>query len=266
MQVVAIIPARYRSSRFPGKPLADIDGKPMIQRVYERTRLCRKLDRVTVATDDPRIARAVASFGGEALITRSDHESGTDRIAEAADILQIDQDSIIVNVQGDEPLLEPVMIGQLVDTLHSFPDCPMATLAFASSNRRQYADPNVVKVVVDHCGKALYFSRSSLPCYRDGRPEPFSFFKHLGFYAYRRDFLRTFTQLPQSSLELAEKLEQLRALEYGFAIQVAVSATDSRGIDTPEDLQALLYEKSGVAGRPSRKISSRLNSRILTDH
>lgn len=245
MQIVAIIPARYQSSRFPGKPLADINGKPMIQHVYERTRLCRKLDRVVVATDDPRIAQTVASFGGEALLTRDDHESGTDRIAEAADILQIEQDGIIVNVQGDEPLLEPTMIGQLIDTLKDFPDCPMATLAFASSNQRQYADPNVVKVVLDHRGQALYFSRSPLPYYRDGLPKALCFFKHLGFYAYRRDFLHTFTRLPQSPLELAEKLEQLRALEHGFAIQVAISATDTRGIDTPEDLLALLGEHSG---------------------
>lgn len=244
MQIAAIIPARYQSSRFPGKPLADINGKPMIQHVYERTRQCRKLDMVVVATDDPRIAQAVTAFGGEALLTKESHESGTDRIAEAANILKIEQDGIILNVQGDEPLLEPAMIEQLIDTVKAFPDSPMATLAFASSNRDQYADPNVVKVVVDHRGKALYFSRSCLPYFREGLPEAFSFLKHLGFYAYRFNFLQTFTRLPQSRLELVEKLEQLRALEHGFPIQVAISATDTRGIDTPEDLQALLGENS----------------------
>lgn len=242
MQIAAIIPARYQSSRFPGKPLVDINGKPMIQHVYERTRQCRKLDMVVVATDDPRIAQIVTAFGGKALLTKESHESGTDRIAEAADTLKIEQDGIILNVQGDEPLLEPAMIEQLIDTVKAFPDCPMATLAFASSDRDQYADPNVVKVVVDHRGKALYFSRSCLPYFRDGLPEAFCFLKHLGFYAYRVDFLQTFTRLAQSRLELVEKLEQLRALEHGFPIQVAISATDTRGIDTPEDLQALLGE------------------------
>ena len=240
MRVMGIIPARYRSSRFPGKPLANINGKPMIQHVYERARHCQKLDRVLVATDDLRILETVRGFGGESLLTRDDHESGTDRMAEACETLGLEDSDIVVNIQGDEPLLEPEMVELLIDTLHAFPERCMGTLAFPSRNEEDYTDPNVVKVVVDNEGRALYFSRSPVPHYRDGFVKNLKFLKHLGFYAYRHWFLRVFTKLPQGTLEKAEKLEQLRALEYGYPIHVTLSAVETQGVDTPEDLERLV--------------------------
>ncbi len=274
MQIVGIIPARYESSRFPGKPLADIHGKPMIRHVYERCMRAGILDRLLVATDDRRILDAVRSFGGDAILTADSHPSGTDRIAEACRILHLDSDSIVVNIQGDEPLLRPVMISRLVealggpegasrrqgDSMDSGPDggpaggqagipgdgpprgaddCPMATLAFESRDANEYLDPNVVKVVVDRGGRALYFSRAPLPFHRDGAGSPPRFLKHLGFYAYRNDFLQLFTRLPEGELEKAEKLEQLRALENGYSIRVALSPVETHGVDTPGDLERI---------------------------
>lgn len=240
MSIVGIIPARYRSSRFPGKPLVDIAGKPMIQHVYERATRCRRLDRLLVATDDQRILEIVHQFGGESLLTSEDHQSGTDRIAEAAEKLRLEASDIVVNIQGDEPLLEPSMIDRLIRVLHQYEQRCMATLAFASKSQEEYLNPNVVKVVTDKSFKALYFSRSPIPCHRDGSGENIQFLKHLGFYAYRQDFLRVFTTLPPGTLEKAEKLEQLRALEYGYSIHVALSETETYGVDTPEDLAKLL--------------------------
>ncbi len=239
MQIIGIIPCRYHSSRFPGKPLVDIRGKPMIRHVYERAGRCRRLDKLLVATDDERIKQAVAAFGGTCVLTRSDHASGTDRIFEAAEALGLKDSDIVVNIQGDEPLLMPEMIDQLTGVLDGFPERIMATLAFISRDPQEYRDPNVVKVVRDSGGRALYFSRSPLPHFRDGQDSP-TFLKHLGFYAYRHWFLREFTRLPQGRLEEAEKLEQLRAMEYGYAIHVALSSTDTRGVDTPEDLEKML--------------------------
>ncbi|MGV8074417.1 MAG: 3-deoxy-manno-octulosonate cytidylyltransferase [Syntrophobacteraceae bacterium] len=239
MQIVGIIPARYESSRFPGKPLADILGKPMIRHVYERSSRASRLNRLLVATDDTRIIHAVKIFGGEALLTRNDHQSGTDRLAEAGRLLALSDEDIVVNIQGDEPLVEPAMIDDLIEALEKATNCPMATLAYASRDNADYMSPNVVKVVVDQNGRALYFSRSPLPFRRDISDEPVLFLKHLGFYAYRQAFLQHFTKLPPGRLEQIEKLEQLRAIEHGFSIQVALSSTATHGVDTPEDLERL---------------------------
>lgn len=244
MTIVGIIPARYQSSRFPGKPLAKINGKPMIRHVYERASQCQRLQRLLVATDDRRILETVRSFGGESLLTRDDHESGTDRIAEACEALGLGDADIVVNIQGDEPLLEPEMVEQLIDTLHAFPERCMGTLAYQSRNEDDYNNPNVVKVVVGNDGSALYFSRAPLPHYRDGYDKKIQFFKHLGFYAYRHWYLRVFTKLSQGKLEAAEQLEQLRALENGYPIHVALSAIETHGVDTPEDLEKLLLNHS----------------------
>jgi 3-deoxy-manno-octulosonate cytidylyltransferase (CMP-KDO synthetase) len=234
MRIYALIPARYASTRLPGKPLSTICGKPMIQHVFERAAACRRLSKVVVATDDSRILEAVRSFGGNCILTGTHHQSGTDRLAEAADILGLAQDDIIVNIQGDEPLLDDAMIEALAGAIVSPPHCEMATLAYRSQSEQEFVDPNVVKVVVDHNGKALYFSRAPIPFHR---AEPVrSFLKHLGFYAYRRNFLEKFTSLPAGKLEEIEKLEQLRALENGFSIRVALSPVDSVAVDTPEDL------------------------------
>lgn len=240
MQISAIIPARYASVRLPGKPLVPILGKPLIGHVYERAARCRSLDRVIVATDDARIADAVKAFGGECIMTRADHQSGTDRLAEAADLLGLAEDDIVVNVQGDEALLEPEMLETLIGAITGAPDFPMATLAFPTGNREDYVNPNVVKAVVDRDGKALYFSRSPIPFPRDGMEGAPAFLKHMGFYAYRRWFLRQFTALPPGKLEQIEKLEQLRALENGYPILVAISPFDSESVDTPADLEKVL--------------------------
>jgi len=240
MRIVGVIPARYDSSRYPGKPLADICGKPMIQHVYERSIKASRLDRLVVATDDSRILNVVEGFAGEALLTRSDHSSGTDRVAEVAGLLGLAEDDVLVNIQGDEPLVEPVMIERLIEAMERSPECPMATLAFAGRNEADYRSSNVVKVVVDESGRALYFSRSPIPFCRDGSEESLPFLKHLGFYAYRHGFLKTFTGLAPGKLELLEKLEQLRALEHGYTIQVALSPVETHGVDTPEDLKRLV--------------------------
>lgn len=239
MAVTAIVPARYASTRFPGKPLAPILGKPMIQWVVERLRDCTVLDRVAVASDDERILALVRSLGVEAVPTRADHPSGTDRLAEAAQKLGLGAADWVVNVQGDEPEADAAMVDALVHTAWADPDAPMATLAFETADPNEYADPNVVKVVTDRKGRALYFSRAPIPCRRDAAREPLRFLKHLGLYAYRADFLQTFAALPPTPLEITERLEQLRALEYGYAIRVGTSPKDSGGIDTPEDLARL---------------------------
>jgi len=237
MQITAIIPARFASSRYPGKPLALLGGKPMIQWVYERTARSRLVGRVMVATDDTRIAEVVGAFGGEALMTRADHHSGTDRLAEVAALLDSE---IIVNVQGDEPLVEPGMIDQAVAPLVSDPAIPMGTLKSFIDNPQDYQNPNVVKVVTDAQGFALYFSRAPIPHCRDystGEREWGGLgFRHIGLYAYRREFLLAFAAMAPTPLETAERLEQLRALENGYRIRVVESDFGSHGVDTPEDL------------------------------
>jgi 3-deoxy-manno-octulosonate cytidylyltransferase (CMP-KDO synthetase) len=241
MSIVVVIPARYASTRFPGKPLAPILGKPMIQWVYERTAQAACADRVVVATDDERIARVVAGFGGEVEMTRVDHASGTDRLAEVADRLDAE---LLINVQGDEPLIDPRMIEAAAAPLIADDAIPMGTLRTALETWEEYRDPNVVKVVCDTRGFALYFSRAPIPYPRDHlqagaplSPADLGMFRHIGLYVYRRDFLMEFASLPPSSLEQVEKLEQLRALENGHAIRVVKTDLTSLGVDTPEDLQ-----------------------------
>ncbi|MBF0425680.1 MAG: 3-deoxy-manno-octulosonate cytidylyltransferase [Magnetococcales bacterium] len=231
--VIAIIPARYAATRLPGKPLADIAGKPMIQHVYERAARAR-VDRVLVATDDARIEAAVRAFGGEAMLTASTHVSGSDRVAEAARSLKADW---IVNVQGDEPLLHPEMLDQLLEPLRNDPAIPMATLAHPLTDREDFLSPDVVKVVCTRGGFALYFSRAPLPVARGREGVPREALRHIGLYAYRADFLQQFARLDPTPLEQSEKLEQLRALEHGFPIRVVTTRHHALGVDTPTDLE-----------------------------
>lgn len=243
--VLAVIPARYASTRLPGKPLLDRTGKPLIQHVYERVRQATLIDRIIVATDDQRIAAAVRQFGGEAVMTRSDHPNGTARIAEVVSETETGAD-IIVNVQGDEPEIEPGAIDELVLALQRDTDALMATLASdfpppeaSEASEDDPANPNIVKVVVGVTGRALYFSRSLIPYDRDGAGNVAPL-KHLGLYAYRQDFLLTYAALPPTPLERAEQLEQLRALEHGYAIAVVRTAISHAGIDTPEQYEAFV--------------------------
>ncbi len=242
MNVAAVIPARYHSSRLPGKPLADIAGAPMIRWVYERARKAQRVDEVWVATDDERILHAVEQFGGNCRMTSPDHPSGTDRIAEVVQDMDWD---IVVNIQADEPLILPEMIDAVVASLEENDSVPMSTLKRNLSSAEELADPNVVKVVTDRRDYALYFSRAPIPYHRElwktlrsidcaAMPEPV--FKHIGLYGYRRDFLIAFAALPQTPLEKAEHLEQLRALENGYKIIAPTTHRDSVGVDSPDDL------------------------------
>jgi len=235
MQIIALIPARYGSTRFPGKPLAPLLGKPLIQRVYEQARLVSELDALWVATDDERIRDCVIRFGGQAVMTRSDHPSGSDRLAEAAGLLGLGPDDLVINIQGDQPVFPPELIPQMAAVLRQDPAAAMATPARRVDDLEQALNPNVVKVVFDHHHRALYFSRSPLPYWRDGNA-PY-FYKHIGIYAYRLCFLQRFVTLPPGRWEDAEKLEQLRALEYGFPIQIVETTGDTLEVDTPEDLR-----------------------------
>jgi len=251
-QFIAIIPARYASTRFPGKPLAMLGGKPVIQHVYEQARAV--LDDVWVATDDERIFNAVNAFGGCAVMTRADHKSGTDRIEEAVEKIGQDAD-IVINIQGDEPFVHRSQIETLMQLFES-PDTQIATLGKRFESLEATTNPNSPKIVTDLRGFALYFSRSVVPFVRgaaDG--EWFSrypFLKHLGLYAYRREVLREVTRLPQSPLELAESLEQLRWLENGYRIRVGLTDVETVGIDTPDDLRrAELFLQQSVSPRAS---------------
>jgi 3-deoxy-manno-octulosonate cytidylyltransferase (CMP-KDO synthetase) len=231
--VVAIIPARYYSSRLPGKALADIGGRPMIEHVYRRASAAAWVSSVIVATDDERILDAVLSFGGVACMTSSDHQSGTDRLAEVAAEMSCD---IVVNVQGDEPLLEPTMIDEAVQPLLDDPLVVMSTLRRRIDEPSDLLNPNITKVVVDREGDALYFSRAPIPFTRDGAP-PATAWRHVGLYVYRRDLLLQLATLPPTDLERAECLEQLRALEHGIRIRVVETRHDTFGVDTPADLE-----------------------------
>ncbi|PID55717.1 3-deoxy-manno-octulosonate cytidylyltransferase [candidate division KSB3 bacterium] len=244
--VIAIIPARYASHRFPGKPLAKIAGKPMIQHVVERAKAASILAKVVVATDDQRIADCVTSFGGEYVMTRSDHVSGSDRLAEAAQLLDISEHDIVVNIQGDQPLFPPAIIEQVAQPLLEDHALPMSTLVYKIVRPEEIDDPNHVKTVFDREMNALYFSRSPIPFHRnsDDKRLP-SYYKHLGFYAYRKGFLLSFVALPEGEWENFEKLEQLRALEYGYTIRVSITEYDSIEVDTPEDLARV---EAGIAG------------------
>lgn len=242
MKTVAIIPARMGAVRLPGKPLLAETGKPMIQHVYENAAAASTVDRVIIATDDERIAAAVKAFGGEARMTRPDHTSGTDRIAEVAAGLP-DECDVILNVQGDEPELEASSIDRLVRLMRETPDCPMATLACPFGDVTQPPNPNCVKVVLDNAGRALYFSRSLIPYPRDagGRiGDASNWLLHLGIYAYRRAFLLKYAAWPPTKLERTEQLEQLRALFNGVRIAVGVVERGAVGIDTPEDYAAFV--------------------------
>ena len=235
-----MIPARFASSRFPGKALASLAGKPIIQHVFERASLARYLQKVIIATDDERIRDAARSFGAPVRMTRADHLSGTDRVAEVA---ESETASVVVNIQGDEPLLDPEAIDSAVIALVNDPDVPMATLSKRIEDPSEISDPNVVKVVTDRAGNAIYFSRSAIPYVREGRA---AHYKHIGLYVYQRDFLLAYSGLPVGPLEQAERLEQLRALENGHRIRVVETACESFGVDTPRDLErvALLFEPS----------------------
>ena len=235
MSTIAVIPSRYASTRLEGKALMDIAGKPMIQRVYEVALRAELVDRVIVATDDKRILDTVHGFGGEAELTSPQHVSGTDRIAEVADRLACE---LVVNLQGDEPLMDPRLIDSVVGLLLDNQDVPMASAQSLIETLEDLMNPNIVKVVSDCNGYALYFSRSPLP-YRFSKAEddraPFGF-KHIGLYVYRKDFLKKVVSLDPSSLEKQERLEQLRVLENGYKIKLVTTNYDSIGVDTPEDL------------------------------
>ena len=238
MKTIVIIPARFSSTRFEGKPLAAINKKPMIQHVYERSQNASKVDDVIVATDDQRIADAVNDFGGKAVMTSDKNRSGTDRIAEAAEKIGLDMEDIIINVQGDQPLMDPRCLDQLVQPFHSEPGIEMSTLAFKIVREKEITDPKDVKVTFDNRMYALYFSRASIPLARDPAARHDTF-KHLGFYAYTRNFLEIFRKLDLGTLEAVEKLEQLRALEHGYRIKVVVTPYDSPEVDLPEDISRI---------------------------
>jgi 3-deoxy-manno-octulosonate cytidylyltransferase (CMP-KDO synthetase) len=234
---IVVIPARYESSRFPGKALAPIDGRPMVEHVYRRAE-ASGVGEVIVATDDERIARAVEGFGGRVQMTRATHRTGTERLAEVAAMLRCD---VVVNVQGDEPLVEPAMIREAVAPFVSDAALQMTTLRRALTVPGDFASPHVVKVVVDRADYALYFSRSPIPFRREAAGAPPAGaarpFKHVGLYAYRREFLVQLAALPPTPLEEAEMLEQLRALEHGYRIKALETRYDSIGVDTPDDLE-----------------------------
>ncbi len=241
MRVAAIIPARYASTRLPGKPLADIGGRPMVWRVYEQAAKARLVDEVWVATDDQRVYDAVDALGGNVVMTSPDHPSGTDRLAEAAEKIQAD---IYVNVQGDEPLIPPELIDEAVQPLLEDGSLNMATAAVRITGADEIADPSVVKVVLDEKGDALYFSRAPIPFHRDewggldGITEGLCL-KHVGLYVYRRAFLLGYAKMKPTVLEQTEKLEQLRALGSGEKIRVIITKYNSIGVDTPEDLRKI---------------------------
>ncbi len=242
MDAIGVIPARYKSTRFEGKVLADLMGKPVIQHVYEAAKESTLLGDLIVATDDERIFKAVTEFGGKAVMTSAGHQTGTDRLTEVVNPIDV---KIIVNIQGDEPLIHHTMINELIRTMLDDKSIPVATVIRKIDNREEIMDPNVVKTVIDKDNFALYFSRSPIPFERDEQAK--NYYKHLGLYAYTKDFLFTYTNLPKSELERVESLEQLRILEHGYKIKTIETQFDTVGIDTPEDLekatQALLARR-----------------------
>lgn len=249
MSILGIIPARYASTRFPAKPLVDIAGQSMIERVYRQAQKAKSISKVTVATDDQRIADHVKKFGGDVCMTSDQHVSGTDRCYEALQ-QQSENFEYVINIQGDEPFISPNQIDLLASLLTGTTE--LGTLVKAIENPDQLFNPNVVKVVFNSSGEALYFSRSTVPHIRNTDPSQWlsshTFFKHIGMYAYRADVLKKITQLPISKLEKAESLEQLRWLENGFKIKVAETEIETIGIDTPEDLDnALAFLKANQA-------------------
>ena len=232
MITIGVIPARWASTRFEGKVLAPIAGKPMIQHVFERVKNCRSLNQILIACDHESVYKAAMSFGAVAVMTSPKHVSGTDRIAEAVQRMKAD---LVVNIQGDEPLINPKIIDDLVKALQSDSTCVMATVIKVIDQKEDLANPNVIKVVIDKNYNAIYFSRSPIPYNRDNKD--IRYYKHLGIYAYRYDFLSAFTKLKKSPLEEAEQLEQLRALEAGYKIKTIVTDTETIAVDTREDLE-----------------------------
>lgn len=245
-KILGVIPARYGSARFPGKVLAPISGKSMLQHVWERASLARYLTGTLIATDDERVYEVARGFGARVRMTRADHVSGTDRVAEVA---SAENAELIVNIQGDEPLLDPSAIDSAILPMVHDSEITMGTLKKRIEDPREISDPNVVKVVTNHSSDALYFSRFPIPYVRDQAAPPVRF-KHVGLYVYRRDFLLAYPTLRVGPLEQAERLEQLRALENGYAIRVVETEYDSLGVDTPEDLTrvAQLFEASLTQG------------------
>ncbi|HSS70565.1 MAG TPA: 3-deoxy-manno-octulosonate cytidylyltransferase [Casimicrobiaceae bacterium] len=243
MSFIVLIPARFASTRLPGKPLSDIVGKPMVVRVAERAR-ASGAERVVIATDDERIRAAALEHGIDAVLTRSDHATGTDRLAEAAAQLELEEGAIVVNVQGDEPLLEPALIREVAEELRAHADASIATACHLIEDPQEAFNPNVVKVVLDRAGYALYFSRATIPWARDGfavardkLPRGLPLYRHYGLYAYRVGFLRHYPSLAPAPIERYEALEQLRALWYGYRIAVKITTgTPAPGVDTEEDL------------------------------
>ncbi|MGE4518132.1 MAG: 3-deoxy-manno-octulosonate cytidylyltransferase [Desulfobacteraceae bacterium] len=236
MKKVIIIPARYGSTRLGGKPLIKILGKPVIEHVFQRCRKCENIDEIYVATDDERIADFCRSINAPSIMTSGEHKSGTDRVCEAAEILNLHDDDIIINVQGDQPLVHAVSIDEAVTPfLKGSP--LMSTLAYKIKNKNEITDPKDVKVVFSKTGKALYFSRASIPFPREGETD--YYYKHLGIYVYKKSFLKTFTSLPKSDLEEIEKLEQLRALEYGYDIEIVITEYDSPEVDLESDISKI---------------------------
>jgi 3-deoxy-manno-octulosonate cytidylyltransferase (CMP-KDO synthetase) len=249
VKTAIVIPARYASTRLPGKPLLRQTGKYLVQHVYEQACKARRAGTVVIATDDPRIQAAVQSFGGRVVMTRRDHVSGTDRVAEVARCFDAD---VILNLQGDEPLVDPASLDLLVDLLQRDPESDMATLACPIASEEQWRSPNCVKVVCDGVGRALYFSRSPVPFVRDGAPDfaarPPRFLLHLGLYAYRRRFLLSLATMPPEPLEELEKLEQLRVLSLGRRIHVGIVAGHGQGVDTRDDYERFVraYREGGL--------------------
>jgi 3-deoxy-manno-octulosonate cytidylyltransferase (CMP-KDO synthetase) len=235
-EAVAVIPARYASTRFPGKVIAPLAGKPLVQHTYERAVRAKLVKEAVVATDDARVADALAPYDTPVVLTDPDHPTGTDRIAEVA---RGRREELIVNVQGDEPLIDPATIDSAIQPLIDRPDVVMATARHRISDPADAADPNIVKVVCDETGLALYFSRAPIPHIRDAKeaPETSPYWQHIGLYVYRRDFLIAYARMPQTPLEQLEKLEQLRVLEKGYRIAVVETGYRSIGVDVPADFE-----------------------------
>ena len=236
MNAIAIIPSRYGSTRFPGKPLALISGKPMIQWVYENVSKAKFLDAIYVATDDQRIFDCVISFGGRALMTKATHACGTDRLTECVDILSLDDEDIVLNIQGDEPLIKPEMVYDLYSSFED-PSVYMGTLKTLVERDDELTNPNVVKVITDVNNDAIYFSRYCLPYEREGKR--INHYKHIGAYAYKVRFLKKYSQMEKTELEISESLEQLRVIENGFKIRVIETVYQTIGVDTPEQIKQI---------------------------
>lgn len=255
MRSVIVIPARYRSSRLPGKPLLRHTGKYLIQHVYEQAQQAKLADDVIVATDDPRIMAAVDLFGGKAVMTSRNHATGTDRVAEVARNLDAD---IIVNLQGDEPLIDPAELDRVIGLLRDDESAEVATLAVPIRSEEEYRDPNVVKVVLDWSGRAMYFSRSPVPMVRDEAPnfeaDPPLVLRHVGLYAYRRASLLKLAQMPPTPIEDCEKLEQLRVLHVGWSIKVGLTQSAAPGVDTWDDYLAFVRDYQTMQ-RPARLVA-----------